>query len=94
MRARGSSSARPGTTLDTMRVLTTPHRTRIARRGATVDAPIADARQALGLDLTPDVLEELIAIGDREDHATADVRARLARGRAALERELTRALAQ
>lgn len=78
-----------------MRVLTTPHRTRIARRGATVDAPIVDARQALGLDLTPDVLEELlIAIGDREDHATADVRARLARGRAALERELTRALAQ
>lgn len=48
---------------------------------------------ALGLEL-PDLEELLFAIGDREDHATLDERARLARARRALERELARILAQ
>lgn len=88
MRARGSTSARPGTNMDTMRGLATPHRIRVARRGAVVTpAPVAER----SLDLTPDVLEELLlAVGDREDMVGPDARARLARGRAALERELVR----
>jgi hypothetical protein len=54
-------------------------------------APILPGRPGLGLEL--DVLEELLtAVGDREDVATADARARLCRGRRALEAELARAL--
>lgn len=58
----------------------------------TIDTPTR-TRPELGLDA--DVLEELLrAVGDREDAATADVRARLARGREALELELARGLEQ
>lgn len=51
-----------------------------------------DHRGALGLSV--DELEELlVAIGDRQDlEADQGRRARLARGRAALERELSRAI--
>jgi len=45
----------------------------------------------LGLDPT-DLEEVLRAIGDREDQAGGDARARLARGRRALERELAATL--
>jgi hypothetical protein len=53
----------------------------------------APRRRPLELGLTPPELEELLtAVGDREDTATAAARARLARGRRALERELAKAL--
>lgn len=45
--------------------------------------------RAPGLGLTAHELEELLtAVGDREDQAGTDARARLQRGRRALEREL------
>lgn len=74
------------------------HRTRpprLARRLAlaptVTPAPAAIPAPALGL--TALELEDLlVAIGDLEDRAGTDQRARLARGRAALERELARTM--
>jgi hypothetical protein len=57
-----------------------------------LDTPATAAAPLLELD-TPELEELLVAVADREDAATSDVRARLARGRAALERELARRIA-
>lgn len=60
---------------------------------ALAPAPVRVAAAPAGLGLTPDVLEELLlAVSDAEDFATTDVRARLGRGRAALEAELARTI--
>lgn len=68
--------------------LTDTHRARRRSRAALEPRPAPPVR-ALGLGLDAGDLEEvLVAIGEREDFATADVRARLARARHALEREL------
>lgn len=57
---------------------------------ATIDSRPALAKRG---QLTAEELVELLtAIGDREDQAGTDARARLARGRRALEAELARAL--
>ena len=73
----------------------------------SVTAPIAPAAAAVpaaaplpldprpGLGLTPPELEDLLtAVGDREDLAGPDERARLRRGRHAIEAELARLLAE
>lgn len=56
-------------------------------------APTTPARAGLGLAI-PDLEELLTAVGDREDTVGPDARARLARGRRALELELADALEQ
>lgn len=55
--------------------------------------PVVASAARIGLGLTVPELEDLlIAIGDREDLAGPDERARLIRGRRALEAELVRLL--
>lgn len=77
--------------MDTPTLIDTLHIGRRRARGHR----IAPAESAPALGLTAAELEEaLVALGDREDLATGvDQRARLARVRAALERELGRAIA-
>lgn len=62
------------------------------RRLTAVDGPMPGPGRGLptrGLGLSVDELEELlVAVGDREDQVGEQARARLARGRMALEREL------
>lgn len=84
------TSACPGTRLDTMR-LQAPirHRARNVERFSRVPPDTPAPRVGLGLTAS-DLEEALLAVGDREDHVGTDGRARLARVRAALERELLR----
>lgn len=66
-----------------------------ARTTLGLDRGPAPPPAARGLGLTlPDLEELLLAVGDREDTVGTDARARLARGRIALEAELTRLLAE
>lgn len=74
--------------------LATLTRTVTAKRIALADVLEPAGARAGSLGLTPVELEDvLVAIGDLEDRAGTDARARLARARRALERELADLLA-
>lgn len=74
-----------------MAALNTLTRDVVAKRDAFLDVLTPATRDGLGL-APPDLEAALVAIGDLEDRSGPDVRARLARARRALERELADAL--
>lgn len=75
-----------------MAALDTLTRDVVAKRDALLDVLAPAPTPRLGLDAL-ELEAILVAIGDLEDRSGPDVRARLARGRAALELELADALA-